>query len=149
MVPKLVVALLVVAMSGANSGLASLCAAYCMSSASAASAAAHPYQMESRQNPAGVGHHIHAHHQGTECPECPSKPGKSFNQKADCASSDQMETLKQDSFNLVAPHGLTLFDAADTHVRAVGLTWDGKRSFVFDASRPMISLPSTSLPLRI
>jgi hypothetical protein len=143
---RLLVAVLVVTLSGANSGLASMCAAYCMSSATAGTAAAHSHQTKSQQNPANVSHHVH---QGPECAECPPNSGKRLNQKADCASLIQIQTLKQDSFNLNVPHAIAQFDAADMPVHAVGLPSNGERSFVFDASRSIRSFPSSSLPLRI
>ena len=143
---RLLVAVLVVTLSGANSGLASMCAAYCMSSATAGTAAAHSHQTESQQNPAKVSRHVH---QGPECAECPPNSGKSLNQKANCASLIQIQTLKQDSFNLNVPHAIAQFDAADMPVHAVGLPSNGERSFAFDASRSIRSFPSSSLPLRI
>lgn len=145
---KLLVAMLVLALSGANSGLASLCAAYCMSSASAASAA-HRHHTNSQAGPASTSQNIHVNHKGVECAECPPTSGNSLKQKADCASLDQIQILKEDSFNLDAPSGITQFAAADTPVRAVGLTWDDERSFVFAAPRTTRSFPSPPLPLRI
>jgi hypothetical protein len=147
--PELLVAVLVAALSGANSGLASLCAAYCSSSASAASAGAHSHQTKAPAGSASTSQNIHAHHNGAECAECPPISGNSLKQKADCASLDQMQTLKEDTFNLDAPRGLAVFDAADTLVHAVGILWDGERPLVFDASRTIRSFPSPSLPLRI
>jgi hypothetical protein len=148
-VPKFVVALLVVALSGANSGLASICAAYCMSSPSAASAAVHSHQTKSQAGSASTGQNIRGHHSGAECPECPPNSGKSLNQKADCASLIQIQTLKQDSFNLNVPNAIAHFDAADMPVHAVGLPGNGERSLDFDASRSIRSFPSSSPPLRI
>jgi hypothetical protein len=86
---------------------------------------------------------------GSRVPECPPNSGKRLNQKADCASLIQIQTLKQDSFNLNVPHAIAQFDAADMPVHAVGLPSNGERSFVFDASRSIRSFPSSSLPLRI
>src|SRR6267143_6813251 len=68
---KLVIAILVLALAGANSGVASICAAYCMSAASVGSVAVHHHQMESQPAPTSISHHIHAHHKGAECAECP------------------------------------------------------------------------------
>lgn len=143
---RILVAVLVVTLSGANSALASMCAAYCMSSATAGTAAAHSHQTDSQQNPAGVSHHVH---QGLECVECPPKSGNRLNQKADCASLVQIQTLKQGSFNLDVPRGVAQFDAADTPVHAVRLPGNGERPLAFDASRTSRSFPSSSLPLRI
>jgi hypothetical protein len=147
--PKLLIALLVVTLAGANSGLASICAAYCMSSASAASAALHSHDTKSHTGSASTGQNIHGHHNGAECAECPPNSGKSLRQKADCASLDQMQRLKEGYFNLDGPRGLSLLDAAETPVHAVGLLWDGERTLVFDGSRSIRNFPSASLPLRI
>lgn len=75
--------------------------------------------------------------------------GNNLKQKADCANMDQMQTLKEDTFNLDDPRGLALFDVAETPVRAVGTLWVGERSLVFDATRTIRSFPSSSLLLRI
>jgi hypothetical protein len=149
--PKLVIAILVLALSGANSGAASICAVYCMSSAAAGSAAGHHHQMESQPAPASISHHVHAHHQGAECAECPSKSKSrnSLNQKADCASMVQVQALKEGSFSLDAPSGAAQFDIARTPAYTLGLASDGKRSLVFDASRTIRSSSSASVPLRI
>jgi hypothetical protein len=148
--PKVLVAVLVVALSGSDSGLASLCATYCSSSVSVASGAAiQPHQMKSQAGSASTSQNIHAHHNGAECAECPPISGNNLKQKADCASLDQMQTLKEDTFNLDAPRGLAVFYAADTLVHAVGLPGNGERSFAFDASPSIRSFPSSSLPLRI
>jgi hypothetical protein len=147
--PKLVVAILVLALSGANSGLASMCAAYCAPSASAGSAVAHRHQMESEPSPTSIGHHNHAHNMGAECAECPPKSGNSLNQKADCASFVQIQALKEGSFSLDDPSGAARFDVANTPAYTLGLDGDGGLSPVFDASRTVTSSISTSVPLRI
>jgi len=146
---KLVIAILVLALSGANSGAAAICAAYCMSSAAAGSAAVHHHYMESQPAPTTVSHHIHAHHKGAECAECPPKSGNSLSQKADCASLVQIHALKEGSFSLDAPSGVAQFEVADTPAYTLGLTRDGEPSLVFDASRTIRSSSSPSVPLRI
>ena len=147
--PRLIIAVLVLALSGANSDLASMCAAYCMSSSSAGSGAVHHHQMDSKPGPTSVSRHIHAHHNGAECAECSPTSGNNVKQKADCASLVQMQALKEVFFNLAAPSGPIQFDATQTPVRAAGLTWGAERSLVFDASRTTRSFPSPLLPLRI
>ena len=145
--PKLVIAILVLALSGAHSGAASVCAAYCMSSAAAGSAAVHHHQMVSQ--PASISHHVQSHHQGTECAECPPKSRNSLNTKADCASLVQIQALKEGSFSLDAPSGAAQFDIAHTPACTLGLASDGERSLVFDASRTIRCSSSASVPLRI
>src|SRR5712664_4029653 len=105
--PKLLIAVLVLTLSGANSDLASMCGAYCMSSASV-----HHYT-ESKPGPITISHHMHAHHKGAECAECPPKSGISLNQKSDCASLVQIEALKEGSFSLGTPSGVAQ-DLAET-----------------------------------
>ena len=147
--PKLVIAALVLALSGANSAAAWICAAYCMSSAVAGSAAVHHHQMESQPSPASISHHVHAHHQGAECAECPPKSGNSLSQKADCASLVQIHALKEGSFSLDSPSGVAHFSVVDTPAYTFGLASDGERSLVFDSSRTIRSSSSPSVPLRI
>jgi len=147
--PRLLIAVLALALSGANSDLASMCAAYCMSSSSVGSAAVHHHQMDSRPGPTSISRHIHAHHNGAECAECPPTSGNSVKQKSDCASLAQMQALEEGFFNLDAPSGRIHFDATQAPDRVAGLTWSAGRSLVFDTSRTTGSFPSPSLPLRI
>jgi hypothetical protein len=146
---RILIAVLAVTLAGANSGLASMCAAYCMSSSTVGSAAAPFPQNDSQQNPASVGHHIHAHHQGAECAECPPASGDSLKQKSDCSTLVQIQTLKEGAFNLDAPRAVAPFHAADTQGQSVGLAQHGERSSSFDTSRSFKSFPPASLPLRI
>jgi hypothetical protein len=147
--PKLVIAILVLALSGANSGAASICAAYCMSSAPAGSAAVHDHQMKSQPAPTSISNHTLAHHKGAQCAECPPKSANTLNQKADCASLVQVQALKEGSFSLDAPSGVAQFDVADTPDYTLGLSCDGERSLVLDASPTFRSSGSASVPLRI
>jgi len=147
--PKLVIAILVLALSGANSAAGSMCAAYCMSSSSVESAAVHHHQMESQPGPTSISHHVHAHHQGAECAECPPKSGNSQSQKADCASLVQIHALKEGSFSLDAPSGVAHFGVVDMPAYTFGLTSDGEASLIFDSSRTIRSSSSPSVPLRI
>jgi hypothetical protein len=147
--PKVLIAVLVLALWGANSGLASMCATYCLSSSSVGSAAVHHHKMESQPGPASVSHHMHAHHTGAECSECPPKSGNNLNQKADCSSLVQVQALKEGSFSLDAPSGVAQLDAADTPAYTLGSACDGEPSLVFDASRRIRSSSSASVPLRI
>jgi hypothetical protein len=146
---KLLIAVLVLALSGTNSGLASMCAVYCMSSASVGSAAVHHHQMESQPSRTSIGHHIHAHHMAAECPECPPKSGNSLNQKADCASWLQVQALREGSFSLDSPSGAPRFDAADTPGYAIELAYDGEHSSVLDTSPAIRNSNPASVPLRI
>jgi hypothetical protein len=146
---KLVIAIVVLALSGANSCVASQCAAYCMSSASVGSAAVRHHQMDAQPSPTSISHPMHAHHKGAECAECLPKSGNRLSQKADCASLVQIQALKQGSFSMDTPSGVAQFEAADTPAYTPGLTRDSERSLVFDASRTIRSSSSPSVPLRI
>lgn len=146
--PKLVIAIVVLALSGANSCVASMCAAYCMSSAFVGSAAVH-HQMVSQPSPTSISHHIHAHHNGAECADCPPKSGNRMNQKADCASLVQIQALKEGSFSLDAPNKVAQIDAAATPAEALSLASDRERSLVFDTSPTIRSSNPASVPLRI
>ena len=147
--PKLLIALLVLALSGANSGLASMCAVYCMPSSSSGSALVHRHQMESHPGPTSISHHIHAHHKGALCAECPPKSGNSLNQKADCTSLVQIQALKEGSFSLDAPNKVAQVDVAGTPAEALSLTSDRERSLVFDTSPTITNPHAASVPLRI
>jgi hypothetical protein len=146
---KLIIAILVLALSGANSGAASMCAVFCTSSASVGSAVAHHHQMESQPGPASISRHIHGLHHSANCAECPLKSGNSLNQKADCTSLVQLQMLKEASFSLDAPSGVPQFDADDTPRYALGLACDGETSLVSDAPRTIRTFSSASVPLRI
>jgi hypothetical protein len=147
--PRLLIAVLVLALSGANSDLASMCAAYCMSSSSVGSAAVHHHQMDSQPGPTSISHPIHSHDKDAECAECPPTSGNGVKQKGDCESLAQMQALKEGLFNLDASSGLIQFDATQTPARAAGLTWSAERSLVFDASRTTRTFPPPLVPLRI
>jgi len=140
--PKLLIAVLVLALSGANSDLASMCAAYCMSSAP-------HHHIESQPGPTSVTHHFHPHHHAANCAECPPDSANSLNEKSDCARLDQIEALKQGSFALDAPSKVAQFDVAGTSAAGLSLAIDRERSLVFCASHAIRSSNPASVPLRI
>jgi hypothetical protein len=147
--PKVLIAVLVLALSGANSAAASMCAAYCLSSSSVASSALHHHQMESHPNPASITHHIHARHHGADCADCPPKSGNSVNQKSDCAVLMQVQALKEGSFSFEPSSGAAHVDVADTPADALALADGGERSIPFDASHTIRNSNPASVPLRI
>jgi hypothetical protein len=139
---KLLIAVLVLTLSGANSDLASMCAAYCMSSA--------PHHlMESQPGPTSVTHHFRSHHHAANCAECPPESANSLNEQSDCASLVQIEALKESSFSLDAPSKVAQFYVAGTSAEGLSLAIDRDRSSVFDASRAIRSSNPASVPLRI
>jgi hypothetical protein len=137
---KLLIAVLVLTLSGANSDLATMCAAYCMSSA-------HHHHMESQRGPS-ISHHFHSHH-AADCAECPPDSANSLNMKADCASLVQTEALKEGSFSLDAPSKVAQFDVAGASAEGLSLAIDRDRSLVFCASRAIRSSNPASVSLRI
>jgi hypothetical protein len=148
---KLVIAILVLALAlaGANSGVASICAAYCMSASSVGSVAVHHHRMESQPAPTSISHPIHAHHQGAECAECPPKSGNGLDRKANCASLVQVQVLREGSFSLDAPREVAQFDVADTPAYTLGLLCDGERFLPVNAPNQIRSFNPVSAPLRI
>lgn len=119
-----------------------------MSSAFVGSAAVHQ-QMDSQPSPTSISHHIHAHHNGAECAECPPKSGNSLNQKADCANFVQIQALKESSFSLDAPHRVTQIDSVDAPNANLPLAANRERSLVFDTSQTLKRSNPASVPLRI
>jgi hypothetical protein len=141
--PKLLIAVLVLMLAGANCDAASICAAYCTSPASAH----HP--MESQPGPTIISHHIHAHHQGAKCAECPPESDNSLNEKTDCSSLVQIHALKEGYFSLDAPGGVPQLDVGDTPAYTLGLAPDGGSVLVFGSAWRIRSSTSASVPLRI
>jgi hypothetical protein len=141
--PKLLIAILVLALSGANSDLASMCAAYCMSSASA------HHHMESQQGSTSVIHHSHSYRHTADCAECPPDSANSLNQKADCASLDEIQALKQGSFSFDSPRGVAHVHVVGMPTRALALASDGERFSPGNALNKIRSFNPVSAPLRI
>jgi hypothetical protein len=146
---KLLIAVLVLTLSGANAGVASMCAAYCMSSGSVGSAAVHHRQMASQPSPTSVSHHFHSHHHAANCVECPPTSGNNLSPKADCSSLVQIQALKEGSFSFDAPRGVAHVAVADSLADALGLAGSGERSLLFDASQTIRSFNTPPVPLRI
>lgn len=147
--PKLVIAILVLALSGANSGAASICATYCMSSAAAGSAAVHHHQMESQPSPTSVSHQFHSHHHAANCAECPPDSANSLNGKADCASFAEIQALKEASFSFDAPRGVAHAHVVGIPARALALASDGERFLPVNAANKTRSFNPVLPPLRI
>ena len=146
--PKLLIAVLALTLSGANAGVASMCAAYCMSSESVGSAV-HHHQMDSHPSPTSISHHNHTGHLGADCAECPPTSGNTLSPKADCSSLVQIQALMEGSFSFDAPSGVVHVAVADTPADALGLAGSGERSLLFDASQRIRSFNTRPVPLRI
>jgi len=147
--PKLLISVLVLAVSGANSGLRSMCTAYCLSSSSVGSAVVHHDKTESHPGPASISHHMHAHHKGAECAECPPRSGNSLSEKADCASFAEIQALKEASFSFDAPRGVAHVHVVGMPARAFTLASDGERFLPVSAPNKIRSFNPVSAPFRI
>ena len=148
---RLLASLLVLLLSGADSGATAICAAYCTSSASAEGGGVHHHQMKSnsQQNPTSVSHHTHSHHRGALCAECPSVSQYSLNQKANCANLVQVQALKESSLSLDTPHRVAQIDFVDAPAPDRSLAVHPERYLVSDASQKVKSSNPASVPLRI
>jgi len=147
--PKPLIAVLVLILSGANCDAASICAVYCMSSASAGSAAVHHRQRESPPGTTNISHHIHTRNNDANCAECPPRSANSLNQRTDCIGLVQIEALKEASFSFAAPSGVAHVNGPDTAADALALADDGHPSLLLDTSRRIRSSDTASVPLRI
>ncbi len=139
---KLLISVLVLLLSGADSGAVLSCAVSCMSSAPVAAAVVH-YEM-----PTAAHASQHAHHHGAPCGECPRKAGNSLNQKPDCNRLSEIQALKESAFFLDARTGVAcaLFERPSADSLALGS--DGQQYFLFADSATSRSSPPL-LPLRI
>ncbi len=136
--PKLLIAVLVLTLSGTNCDLASMCAAYCMSPASV------HHHMGSQPSTVAISHQMHADHQGAECAECPPKSAK-----ADCASFAEIQALKEASFSLDAARVVAHVQVVDMLARALASASDGERFSPVNAPNKIRSFDPVSAPLRI
>lgn len=139
---KLLIPVLVLLLSGADSGAVLSCAASCMSSAPIAEAVAH------HEMPTAAHSNQHAHHHGAPCTECPFKAGNSLNQESDCNSLSEIQALKESGFFLDGRTGVAcaLFDRPPAD--SLALDSDCQQSFLFGDSPTSRSSPPL-LPLRI
>jgi hypothetical protein len=139
---KLLISVLVLLLSGADSGALLSCAASCMSSSPVAAAVVN-YEM-----PTAAHASQHAHHHRAPCAECPRKGGNSLNQKSDCDSLSEIQALKESAFFLDARTGVAcaLLDRPSADSLALGS--DCQQSFLFGDSATSRSSPPL-LPLRI
>ena len=148
---RLLASMLVLLLSGADSGATAICAAYCMSSASAENARFHHHKMESSSqlNPTSISQHTHSRHHGGPCAECPPASQYGVNQKADCESLVQIQALKESSFCVDAPNRIARIDFVDAHKAGLLFVVDRERCLVLDRSQAVGSFNPASVPLRI
>src|SRR5437588_8094378 len=124
----------------------SMCAAYCM--ATAGSATAH-HQMGPEPNPSNIDPRIHIHHHPANCTDCPPDRRSSLNQKADCTGLVQIQALREGSFSLGVPSGVTYVHVVDMPGRAPGLAPGGERFSSIEAPNRIRPSSTVSAPLRI
>ena len=145
---KLLISVLVLLLSGADSGVVLMCAASCMLSVPVTGTGVHHHEMEAQLTATYASQH--AHHHGAPCGECPpSKPGNSVNQKSGCNSLSEIQALKESDFSLDAPTGVAraLFDRPCAN--SLALDSNCQQSFFFGDSATSRSSGPPLLPLRI
>jgi len=143
---KLLISVLVLLLSGADSGAALICAASCMSSAPVPGSVVHHHEVESQ--PSSAHARQHTHHHGAPCAECPPEVGNSLNQKSDCNSLSKIQALREGSFSLDAPTGVArIVVSRPADGRPLGP--DCQQSFLFGKSSTSRSSGPPLLPLRI
>jgi hypothetical protein len=142
--PRLLISLLVLALSSGNADNAFVCAAYCMFSASVESAASHHHEMKSDATIGGS----HAHYRGAPCAECPAQAASSPDQTPDCTSLVEIQAINERSFALNATNSV---HATADDAPAVGAVpaFESKRSLFGAASPPIRNSSSAVLLLRI
>jgi len=143
---RLLVSVLVVLLSGADSGAALICTAFCASSAPVGSAGFHHHQME--PNPGTTNASPHPHHHGVSCAECPPKSSNSLNSNSDCNNLAGIQALTENSFSLNTPSAVAQGLATST-TDDPALSRSRSQSVVFGTSPPIKSSNPSSLPLRI
>ena len=148
---RLLASMLVLLLSGADSGATAICAADCMSSASAENARFHHHKMESNSQlgPASIGQHTHSSHHGGPCAECPPASQYGVNEKACCGSLVQIQAVKESSFSVDVPNRFAHIDFVDAHKASLSFVDDREQCLVFDASQILRRSNPASVPLRI
>jgi len=143
---KLLAWVLVLLLSGADSGAVLICAASCISSAPVAGTAVHQHEMESQ--PTATYKSQHAHRHGAPCVECPGEAGNSLKQKSDCDRLSEIQALKESAFSLDRPIGTADVLFKRTPADSLALGSDCQQSFLF-ADSATSRRPPPLLPLRI
>lgn len=143
---RLLASVLMLLLSGADSGAAMICAASCMSSAPVPGPAVHHNEMESRPTATHASQHTHSH--GAACTKCPPK-GNSLSQKHDCKSQSEIQALTEGFFSLNGPTGVAQV-LASRPSEDLALASDRDQSFFVGGSATARSSgPPPSVPLRI
>jgi len=143
---RLLISVLVLLLSGADSAAALICNEFCASSAPVGSAGLHHHQRDSKSVTSNAS--PHAHHHGVPCAECPPKSGHSLNRNFDCSNLAGIQALTESSFSLNTPSAgvqVLAIDAANGPTLPVCHS----QSVSFGTSPPIKSSNPSSAPLRI
>ena len=145
---KSLISILVLLLSGADSGAAWVCSASCMSSAPVVGGVADHHQIDSQPSATQVSQR--GHHHGAPCAECPPQAGNRLNQKADCSRMAEIQALREGSFSFDAPTGPAQF-MTNRPADRLPLGFAGQRFFLFGdfPSSRSSGPPPLPLPLRI
>jgi hypothetical protein len=148
---RLLVSILVLVLSGADSGAALMCAAYCMSSVSVGTSVVHRRQMDPQaSSAANASHDSHTRQHEANCADCPPKSGSRLNLKTDCDSFIQVQTLQEGSLCQDTPSRNTQVDVTGPPTDALNLAGDGGGHLVlFEISETSRSSDTPPIPLRI
>jgi hypothetical protein len=143
---KLLISVLVLLLSGAESVATLICSASCMLSAQTARSMVHHHEMESQPSAKHSGQR--AHHHGATCAECPAKVGNGLNLTSDCNSSSESQALRARPFSLNSPTAVARIQANGT-AGSLALGSDGQSTLLVGDSPITGSSRPPSLPLRI
>ena len=100
--------LLLVALFGANTAMASVCEAYCAGIGKKNSG--HHHQTAAKLS--SPHHHMHAQQHRAHCPECPKTAGQSSLQLPDCGSFARVEALQENSRVFSNDHAVSQLNVA-------------------------------------
>jgi len=140
---KVLAAVLVLLLLGADSNARLICTASCMSSATVAGAAVHHHEMDSQSG--AMRANEYSHHHGARCAECPPNVE---NQTSNCIRLAEVQALREGSFSLDTPTGVTPIPV-NRSADGLALNSDCERHFLFADSAGNRSSGPHLLPLRI
>ena len=105
---RLAAIVLLLALFGANTAMASVCEAYCAGVRKNNSD--HHHQTEA--TPSSSHHHMHARQHRADCAECPKTAGQSSLQLPDCVSFARVQALQENSRVFTNDHAVSQLDVA-------------------------------------
>ena len=156
---RLLTGLLLVALVGANSGAATMCAACCGQVGLAGRSTKQfilqiPLPPHTPSYRASGSENIHSHHHcgnppGIHCVIGPSGFGIRFDQRLDCARPAPFQVLREGPFRFDAPRGNVPIEVRGGAVGAHGVEKSAKDFVPFGGSPPIGIFDPASTPLRI